>query len=148
MKKFPGAALVFCAFFSTFSAKIPANAIGLRLGGGSYGEGAEVSYQKALRCAERLELDLGWNGAINGTGVYQWNWDIADAVNWYAGFGAHVALWDKGVLFGIGGQIGIEYDFNDKGVPLLLCIDTRPMFGTRKSDGLDTDCALSIRYTF
>lgn len=133
-------------FLSSSSAEIPANAAGLRLGGGSYGGGAEVTYQMAMGSSNRLELDLGWGGAIGLAGVYQWHWNIVDEWNWYAGPGAQVVLWDGGAGIAVGGQIGIEYNFNTMGVPLLLSIDTRPMIGL--GGGFGADGAVSVRYTF
>ncbi|MBN1131093.1 MAG: hypothetical protein JXA71_19040 [Chitinispirillaceae bacterium] len=148
MKKFLGVVFAVGFLFSSVSAEIPDNAIGLRLGGGLYGGGAEVSYQKALGSTNRLELDLGWGGALSFSAIYQWNWNITDALNWYVGPGAQVVLWDGGVGLGIGGQIGIEYDFNNHGVPLLLSIDSRPMYGLLHEGGFGYDGALSVRYTF
>ena len=50
------------------------NAIGVRLGGGT-AYGAEVSYQRALGGANRLEVDLGFNRSkdnyINLAGIYR-----------------------------------------------------------------------------
>lgn len=148
MKKLLCAAFAVGFLFSLVSAEIPNNAIGLRLGGGHYGGGAEVSYQKAMGSANRLELDVGWGGALDIAAIYQWNWNITDGLFWYVGPGAQVVFWDGGVGLGIGGQIGIEYNFNIHSVPILLSIDSRPMFGLLHEGGFGYDGALSIRYTF
>lgn len=148
MKKLLLAVFACCTLFSGVSAEIPENAIGLRLGGGIHGGGGEVSYQKAMGSTNRLELDLGWGGALAIAGIYQWDWNITDALNWYVGPGAQIAFWSEGVDLGIGGQIGIEYDFNGKGAPILLSIDVRPMMGLLSGNGFGGDGALSIRYTF
>lgn len=141
-------------------AQINPQAIGLRLGGGSVGNG-EISYQKALGGENRFEADLGFGGnsthnRLYVAGIYQWVWNIDGGFNWYAGPGGTVGFWsykDKTVNnyinVGIGGQIGIEYDFNTLGAPLLMSIDARPMWDLLGDDaGLGWGAALGIRYTF
>jgi len=106
-------------------------------------------------------------------GAYQWYWNISSSValggfNWYVGPGAGVGFWsnttkypapynspdynDGGINIGIGGQIGIEYDFNVLGAPLVLDIDSRPTIINIYNGGIDIrprfDLALGIRYTF
>lgn len=61
------------------------HAIGLRLGGGN-GIGTEVSYQRALSVANRLEMDLGIESRYNSsafklTGIYQWVWELQGNFN-------------------------------------------------------------------
>ena len=65
MKKLFLIVIIFIGFTAVSNAQtISENAIGLRLGD-SDGMGAEVSYQRALGDANRLELDLGWrNGNV------------------------------------------------------------------------------------
>jgi hypothetical protein len=36
---------------------------------------------------------------------------------------------ESGVILNIGGQIVLECDFNEHGVPMQLSLDTRPMWG-------------------
>ena len=163
MKKLLCAALmVACVSFS-----VKADAIGLRFGGGSLA-GAEVNYQKGMG-SNRLELGLSWSSKSEGSGAakystnyigafgaYQWHWNISGGFNWYAGPGAEVGFWswnhnnnsDSGMYLNVGGQIGIEYDFNTLGAPLNLSIDARPMFGLIDSAGFGWAAALGIRYTF
>ena len=144
------------------------HAIGLRGGAGNYGRGGEVSYQHGIGESNRLELDLGWRGRNNGilgngndyshlylAGIYHWNFNIVDGLNWFVGPGARVGFYnDKyndsydGISIGIGGQIGIEYDFNDLGAPILLGLDTRPMWSFINGGGARYGAAFSIRYTF
>ena len=106
-------------------------------------------------------------------GAYQWHWNISRTAarggfNWYVGPGAGVGFWsnttrypgphpnrnynESGVNIGIGGQIGIEYDFNVLGAPLILDIDSRPtIIGISNSSvgiGVGLDLALGVRYTF
>lgn len=140
---------------TTFAQK----AIGLRFGGGNL-LGAEISYQQD-RGANRLEGDLGFSFGehsthISAVGIYQWKWNITGGLNWYAGPGVAVGLYlsniagYSGLSVGIGGQIGLEYNFSTHGVPLLLSIDTRPIWNLVKPTNYDglTWGALSLRYLF
>lgn len=87
------------------------NAIGIRLGDND-GFGGEVTYQRWVSKANRLEFDLGFrnsgnynysNGYYNGkgfehnavklVGLYQWVWDIKNGFKWYAGPGIGVGFW-------------------------------------------------------
>lgn len=134
------------------------HALGLRLGGGSY-SGAELSYQKGLGNANRLEFDLGFGANKNHNRSYlacmfHWNWNIADAFNWYIGPGASVGFYtydqNEGYFnLALGGQIGIEYDFKKKNVPLLLSLDARPMWDfLGDHSGLGWGVAFGVRYVF
>ncbi|GAB1855529.1 hypothetical protein MHTCC0001_03630 [Flavobacteriaceae bacterium MHTCC 0001] len=159
MKKLFILAFTLCGFAITTNAQeISENAIGLRLGD-SNGLGAEISYQRALGNANRLEVDLGWrNGdnynAFQLTGLYQWVWNLDGNFNWYAGAGGGLASYDgknesNGVnettIF-VAGDIGIEYNFD---IPLLLSLDFRPTIGFGDfTDDVDFDIALGIRYQF
>lgn len=134
-------------------------AIGLRLGG-AYGWGAEVSFHLGgLPNLNRVELDLGWNGwsdpnghygYLNLTGVYHWRWNIVAGLHWFVGPGANLGLWtgyDKAYFdLGVGGQIGLEYDFD---FPLQLTIDYRPMYNFLGYDPhYHHSAALGVRYRF
>ncbi|MDD4922002.1 MAG: hypothetical protein PHS30_05935 [Bacteroidales bacterium] len=123
-------------------------ALGLRVGGGSF-FGAEVSYQKDLGSANRLEADLGLESSGAAlTGIYQWVWDlnsIADGVKWYAGVGAGVRLSDN-IGAGLNGQIGIEYTLKE--IPLQFSLDARPGWYFGNSYGFGAGAALGIRYKF
>lgn len=160
------------SFSST--AQVNPHAIGVRLGGGVYGNGLEISYQHGVSDMNRLEFDLGWTyGKYNNeigygsnysriviSGIYHWDWNLTEGLNWYVGPGAQIGYWDykynttdynDQVTIGIGGQIGLEYDFNNHGAPILLSLDTRPMWGVigptyYRSFGYGA--ALGIRYTF
>lgn len=143
--------------FSSF-AQIHPNTLGVRFGSGSI-NGAELTYQKALSRENRLELDLGFGGNRDYSnfllvGSYHWVWNIVEDLNWYVGPAAGVSFVSEKhgndyLNLGIGGQIGLEYDFNAYGVPLLLSMDGRPMinfFGNYS--GFGWGIALGIRYTF
>lgn len=53
------------------TAQVNTHAVGIRGGAGSYGGGAEISYQHGLGDAHRLELDLGWSLSL-GLEHYSW----------------------------------------------------------------------------
>jgi hypothetical protein len=159
------------AFITTTSAQVNPNAIGIRGGGGFGGDyGGEISYQKGLGEANRLELDFGYrnrkykfNGNGNSwyyrhfsvSGIYHWVWNLKDGLNWFIGPGAQLGFYDdyydnnSGISLAIGGQIGLEYDFNQHGVPLLLGLDARPMWDfVGYYSGFGGGAAFSLRYTF
>ena len=136
-------------------AQVEPHAIGVRLGGGNYGGGFEASYQHGLGDANRLEFDLGINSYnsssyFSAVGIYQWIWMIGEGFNWYAGPGAQFLGFKNNAAFGIGGQVGVEYNFNVAlETPLQISIYTRPMmkFGSNTND-FGWVAALGIRYTF
>ena len=136
-------------------AQVEPHAIGGRFGGGNYGGGFEISYQHGLGDANRLELDLGMNSHhgysyFSLAGIYQWVWQLESGFNWYAGPGAQFLGLKNSSALGIGGQLGLEYNFNTSlDTPLLISIDTRPMinFASGGSD-FGWAAALGIRYTF
>ncbi len=147
---------VLCMGVNTF-AKVNSHAIGARIGGDGDINGIEISYQRAKGSANRLEFDLGFasnkfRDQISLAGIYQWNFNIEDAFNWYVGPGASVGLYkytNSYINIGIGGQIGIEYDFKKQDVPLLLSIDARPMWDLiGDHTGLGWGAALGIRYVW
>jgi hypothetical protein len=140
-------------------AQIDSDAIGLRFSGGGFGSGAEISYQKNLG-GNRLELDLGGytrvnHGGFGLVGIYHWGWNLVDDLHWYVGPGAGVAFFnhrflnDSYLALSVGGQIGLEYDFRNLGVPLQASLDFRPMWtllGNTYGNGWSS--GLGIRYLF
>ncbi len=157
MKKIVLSILTLIILSVVVTAQVEPHAIGVRLGGGNYGGGFEASYQHGFGDANRLELDLGLNSHNSASytsiaGIYQWVWAIDQGFNWYAGPGAQLFLYSGGNVIGVGGDIGIEYNFNEElDTPLLISIDTRPMFNLHYYSGGDRmgwAAALSIRYTF
>ena len=140
-------------------AQINPHAIGLRLGGNGVVNGAEISYQHGLGDSNRLEFDLG--SGVNSSqsrlflaGIYHWDWNITEGLNWYIGPGASLGFYtydgfDGYVNIAIGGQIGLEYDFNQHDVPILLSLDARPMWDfIGDNAGLGWGAALGVRYTW
>lgn len=160
MKKIILSAIVLLGITSVNAQDISENAIGLRLGSND-GFGAEVSYQRRLADANRLELDLGWRNSNNVNafklaGIYQWVWNIDGGFNWYAGVGAGVGSWsienssvnDSGTFVFAAGDVGIEYNFDE--APIHLSLDFRPEFGGNGyyQNSYGSDIALGIRYKF
>ena len=164
MKKQMITFLACIAFGFVGNAQVNPHAIGIRGGLGNFGRGGEVSYQHGLGSANRLEADLGWrsNNGNNGyshvalTGIYHWVWNLEGGLNWFVGPGAQLGLYshkyessNDGLTIGVGGQIGIEYDFNDLGAPVQVGLDTRPMWGLiGGTSGFGYGAAFSARYTF
>lgn len=151
----------FIAGFSLYSqAQVNPHAIGVRLSGDGDINGAEISYQHGMGDANRLEVDLGFSGndlhnRMYLIGMYHWDWHLTGGLNWYVGPGAGIGFyhWDNDddyINIAVGGQIGLEYDFNVKGAPILLSLDARPMWDLLGDDhaGLGYSLALGIRYTF
>ncbi|TDQ30066.1 hypothetical protein [Tenacibaculum caenipelagi] len=152
------------SFFTTNAQEISDNAIGLRLGDND-GFGAEISYQRRLSDANRLEIDLGIRNGNNydgfkATGLYQWVWQLENRFNWFAGVGGGLGVWSiddytvGGVTYKGGsetfvfasGTIGIEYNFD---IPLMISLDFRPEIGFNDAyDGFNSDFGLGIRYQF
>lgn len=141
---------------TTNAQRIADNAIGIRFGNNS-GFGAEISYQKRLKNANRLEIDLGLRGNNNysgfkATGLYQWVWKLENQFNWYAGFGGGLGTWknknfnnSETYLFGAG-VVGIEYNFD---IPLIISLDFRPEIGfSSVYNGFQSDFGLGLRYQF
>jgi len=158
MKKF----IVFLAVMSIGSflkAQVNPHALGVRVYGNGSFNGAELSYQHGISEKNRMELDLslGFGSNYNRlflVGIYHWDWKIDGGLNWYIGPGASVSF-DKydnsdGYLnLGLGGQIGIEYDFNNNKIPILLSLDVRPMWDfLGDNSGFGWGTALGIRYTW
>ncbi len=161
MKKMILIAIAVIGFGWQAESQVNSQVIGLRLGGGYYGAGAELSYQHGLGEANRLELDLGLVGSSNyrhflATGIYQWVWNIKDGLNWYAGAGVQIGGYryshtinhnERGLALAVGGQAGIEYDLTEFDVPLLISLDTRPMWSlSGYYSGVGYGGALGIRY--
>lgn len=127
--------------------------IGVRLG-----TDGEISYQHELGSNNRIEADLGIGGFLNWsdyhflslTGVYQWHWNIVDSFGWFVGPGAQISLVqaksnETYFNVSVGGQIGIDYEFN---IPLQLSLDVRPMWNFLGTwSGFGWGACLGIRYT-
>jgi hypothetical protein len=156
MRKLSILALVTIAMTYNTFAQVNPHAIGVRLGGGTV-NGAEISYQHGLSSANRFEIDAGFgsnkhHNRLYLAGMYHWDLNIVDRLNWYIGPGASIGFYsyddaDNSVNAAIGGQIGIEYDFGGQNVPILLSLDVRPMWDLLgNTTGLGYGFALGVRY--
>lgn len=154
MKKYLLILFVIAGFSADLSAQVEPHYIGIRFGGGNFGGGGEFSYMHGLGDANRLELGLGLN-SLNGTsyfrvvGIYQWVWDLNEGFSWYAGPGAQFYAVSNASTVLVGGEVGVEYNFNTNlDTPLQISLDTRPMFNLGDGDGFGWGVHLGIRYTF
>ena len=140
------------------NAQVNPHAIGVRLDEGTR-FGAEASYQHGLGDKHRIEIDAGAGWTVTSTriylvGAFHWDWNIVHGLNWYVGPAATVGVYTFDTLrdyvnVGVGGQLGFEYDFNKLNVPLLVSIDTRPMWDIPgHASGLWWGAAIAARYTF
>lgn len=179
MKKSILITIITFAFLSTSTAQVNSNAIGIRGGGGFGGSyGGEISYQKGFGESNRLELDFGFYSSrrknhkdfyydyynhLSVSGIYHWVFNLTGGLNWFIGPGAQVGFYDynhnyddgdfykdrSGISLAIGGQLGLEYDFNEHGIPLLLSLDARPMWDMiGYYNGFGGGAAFALRYTF
>ena len=151
----------FLLSISAFSQVKNEHAIGARLGGGNT-FGSQVSYQYGISNYNRLEIDLGFVSNNNGngfnlSGIYQWVWAIENGFNWYAGPAATLGSWSykskydgsgsSGAYLGLGGQIGVEYNFVE--VPINISLDTMPQFGFGPTNQtFNMGLSLGVRYVF
>ena len=159
MKKILFLTLIIFSISYYAKAQVNPHAIGVRLGGNGDVNGIELSYQKGFSELNRLELDLGFGGNSHQsrfylTGIYHWDWNITEGLNWYVGPGAGIGYYSYDdssdyLNIAIGGQIGLEYDFNTLDAPILLSIDVRPMWDfVGDNAGLGWGAALGVRYTW
>ena len=159
MKKILFLTLIILSISYYAKAQVNPHAIGVRLGGNGDVNGIELSYQKGFSELNRLELDLGFGGNSHQsrfylTGIYHWDWNITEGLNWYVGPGAGIGYYSYDdssdyLNIAIGGQIGLEYDFNSLDAPILLSIDVRPMWDfVGDNAGLGWGAALGVRYTW
>jgi hypothetical protein len=146
--------LALISFGAIAGAQVNPYALGARIYGGGDFNGVELSFQKGLNDRNRLELDASFGFKSDNTRValfsmYHWDWHIIGGFNWYMGPGASV-MYDKfdGIGYvnvGLGGQIGIEYNFKD--LPIMVSLDARPMWDfLGKVNGLGWGSALSFRF--
>ena len=143
-------------------------ALGLRSGYGRF-FGAEASYEHIVGPGENfIEADLGVFGqGFKATGTYNFvfaqpAWTSRGDWAWYAGPGAVLGYvpyyynpdpphrYDNVFMFGIVGQIGLEYTF---WFPLQLAVDVRPVLaiadGRIYEDGVyGFFPTLAVRYHF
>lgn len=171
MKKILLVCLPFVSLICTTSGQVNPHAIGLRLPANNLTvRSPSLSYQLGIGPANRLDFGLGLSGGFSPEGdvnfitnftlYYQHVWNINGGLNWFLGGGFNTqvgitSLPSEQVQFksylGVGPQIGLEYDFNIHGTPLLLGIDYRPTLGVHPNFSgnslLTNNIGLSLRYT-
>ncbi len=117
------------------------------------GWGTEISYQHTVG-ADFIQADLGLVGfdALSVAASYNMSLtEFGDGFHVYWGPSASVNLGLNPGWFGVGvgGNIGIEYQFD---FPLQLSLDIRPQLGLQLGGGLHLNYwgypALGIRYAF
>lgn len=132
--------------------------IGIRSG---YSNGINVKHFVSQNYAFEAILATQYGGLIL-TGLYEFNNEFRDSdLNWYYGFGAHLAYF-KGnrnaypywwgmnrtnayTILGADAIIGIEYTFHE--TPISLSLDWKPSFNLFGHSGfLEDNFAFSIRY--
>lgn len=158
MKKYVLLSLLLIFFCSSSEAQVNPHAIGVRLEGSDL-FGAEASYQHGLSEKNRLEIDAGLRANALSTRIYgviafHWDWNIVSGFNWFVGPAVTSGFYQFDnnsdyINFGAGGQIGFEYDFNELGVPLLVSVDTRPIYDfVSHGAGFWVGASAGVRYTF
>jgi len=172
------AAIVAAGIGFTAEAEVQPNAIGLR--GGVAAEinyqravGQKNRLEIGVNWSRSSEEYVFFEEYINRFGAacyYQWHWNISPTAasggfNWYAGPGGGIGFKtysvkskitdykinkDPEFLMNIGGQVGIEYDFNAVGVPINASIDLRSgvIHIDRTSFDIIYDVSVGVRYTF
>lgn len=159
MKKRIILALSFLFFAISVSAQRPTNSLdkikdGKNAVGIKVGSGISASYQRYLSSYNRIEtnLSLGFiNYGFSADALYQWVWTLsrnAPGLNWYAGAGAGVGVYNSYFNASVLGQVGIEYTL--KNVPLQFSIDVMPAlsFGNREGYFGVENFGLGVRYRF
>jgi hypothetical protein len=127
--------------------------VGLR---GGYASGITVKHFIGRNAALEGLLTSRWQG-FEITGLYEVHgmaFDV-DRLNWYYGGGAHLGSFDasnvpwgtSGIVVGIDGVIGIEYNFTE--APISVGIDWKPSINILGySEFRGDEAALSVRYIF
>ena len=138
----------------TANAQVEPYAIGLRFGGGNFGGGSEINYLHGIGDANRAEIGVGFNsfdGAsyMSLAGVYQWVFEFEEGFSWFVGPGAQLFLISNASAILLGGEVGVDYNFNTKlDIPLQVGLDTRPMFNLGDGNGFGWGVTLKVHYTF
>lgn len=150
MKKIIAIAVALVAFAAVAVAQ--PRAIGVRA---TYG--AELSYQHGIG-SNFAEFDLGMalgnHAGFTVSGIYDFLFPIASGFNFFVGPGAQFSAYthhnaeaadDAHLGIGIGGNLGIEYEFS--GIPFNISLDYRPMWNFIGYSNWSS-AALSFRYRF
>lgn len=145
----------------TTAARAQDNTFGVRAGYGA-AFGAELSYQGFISDINRIEIDLGARFGRNYVRdevsvvyptsaalsvIYHWHWFLVGGFGIYVGPGVQATIAGAGFGLGLGGQVGLDYQFD---APFQLSLDFRPMYALVGPYhlSLDNHVALGIRYAF
>ena len=80
------------------------------------------------------------------TTAFHWHWFLAGGFGAYVGPGVTAYLSESHFGLGVGGQLGIDYQFP---APIQLSLDVRPMYGLFGSYvGFHYGASLGLRYAF
>lgn len=145
---------------TSLMAQITKDALGLRLGGDGDIIEVELNYQLKISDVNRIEFGLGtFNEGMVSTGLYivgmyQWAWTIKGGLNWYIGPGAGVSIFVENKIIpiihpnlGVGAQMGIEYNFSQKSYPVIVSLDTRPMWNVfGEYSGMNVNVGAGVRF--
>ena len=146
MKKIIAIAVALVAFAAVAVAQ--PRAIGARL---TYG--AELSYQHGIG-SNFAEFDLGMalgnHAGFTVSGIYDFLFPIENGFNFFVGPGAQFSAYtfeeaESKSGIGIGGNVGIEYEFS--GIPFNISLDYRPMWNFIGYSNWSS-AAISLRYRF
>ncbi|PWJ43916.1 outer membrane insertion C- signal [Sediminitomix flava] len=124
--------------------------LGLRL---TDGWNAGIDFVYNLGGANRIHAGMTFgSGGVGLEGFYDWNFVVDQKIKFYVGPGVGLGLHDDFTL-GIGGEGGVEYQFN---APITVGFDWRPMlnfFGNNGEGGSNTNFnagnfGVNVRYRF
>ena len=155
------------------SAQVHKHSLGLRFNPTGLLRSSQLNYQFGLNPKNRLDFGLSLAGTFgtndplrlfgNSSVYLQHVMNIKGGLNWFVGAGPSlyfggmvnpptgtVGIFNSYLSFGP--QFGLEYDFNQKGIPLILGADIRPSYGFglggNNFSGFGMNSGLSLRYTF
>ena len=160
--------IVFIFFVIFLCLNIYADAHPLALGAGFHAGAGSTGFECAVSHSwdgvNRGEGTFGysWNGDLKWSMldvnlIYQWYWNINDGFNCYVGplvglgvfwqkefvdVGTFVSIIEEqtksGTYLGVGGQLGLEYDFDFIDKPFIISADVRPVMNLLKSSKMDS----------
>lgn len=149
--------LAFQLFFTGLNAQQSyKTALGMRINGGL---GITAKHMLNDKAAIEGILYTRWGG-LNLTGIYAVHYPVfkEPGFRFYIGGGSHLGFFDgnknpwwddndQHAVWGLDGQIGLEYTFDE--IPLNLSLDWKPAINILGSDDFwYGDAGISVRYTW
>ncbi len=86
-----------------------------------------------------------YSGGFGVNALYDWQFAFADGFVFYPGLGASVAIANSNFGLALGGEVGVEYQFD---FPLTLGVDYQPMFAITNGGGYADSWGLNARWRF